>query len=186
MTPTLPWWCSAILSYKGIGNTTENLSRNIPLTCRSKLTRAGINCQYASNNFAFNNGAGCPYPCNLSVEKSQSSSGAGVNQLGFPRFPGFYFPLLGQLHLYKQYMKHFKPLGVRITVFQRHKDHRQILYDYKYKQLSAYRTAFEWLKEADSQALACSKANLVHAFSNFSKSVRGERNGKVNFSKYYE
>ena len=40
------------------------------------------------------------------------------------------------------------------------------------------------MKEADSQALACSKVNLVNAFSNFYKSVRGERKGKVGFPKY--
>ena len=72
----------------------------------------------------------------------------------------------------------------RITVFEEYKDDRQKLYDYKYKEISVYRKEFEWLKEADSQALACSKVNLVNAFSNFYKSVRGERKGKVGFPKY--
>ena len=75
-------------------------------------------------------------------------------------------------------------LHERITVFEEYKDDRQKLYDYKYKEISVYRKEFEWLKEADSQALACSKVNLVNAFSNFYKSVRGERKGKVGFPKY--
>ena len=75
-------------------------------------------------------------------------------------------------------------LHERITVFEEYKDDRQKLYDYKYKEISVYRKEFEWLKEADSQALACSKVNLVNAFSNFYKSVRGVRKGKVGFPKY--
>jgi len=75
-------------------------------------------------------------------------------------------------------------LHERIAACEETKDDRQKLHDYKYKQISAYRKEFKWLKEADSQALACSKANLVNAFSNFYKSIRGERKGKVGFPKY--
>ena len=77
-----------------------------------------------------------------------------------------------------------KMLHERIEVFEEYKDDRQKLHDHKYKEISAYREEFEWLKEADSQALACSKVNLINAFSNFYKSVRGERKGKVGFPKY--
>ncbi len=76
-------------------------------------------------------------------------------------------------------------LHERITVFEENKDDRQKVYDYKFKQVSAYRKEYEWLKEADSQALACSKANLINAFSNFYKSLKGERKDqKVGFPKY--
>ena len=75
-------------------------------------------------------------------------------------------------------------LHERITVFEEHKDDRQKLYGYTYKEVSAYRKEYERLKEADSQALACTKANLINAFSNFYKSLRGERKGKVGFPKY--
>jgi putative transposase len=76
-------------------------------------------------------------------------------------------------------------LHERITVFEENKDDRQKLYEYKYKEISAYKKEYEWLKEADSQALAWEKVKLLNAYSNFFKSVKGERKGqKVGFPKY--
>ena len=78
-----------------------------------------------------------------------------------------------------------KMLHERITVFEEYKDDRQKLYDYKYKEISAYKKEYEWLKEADSQALAWEKVKLLNAYSNFFKSVKGNRKGqKVGFPKY--
>ncbi|MDY0290617.1 MAG: transposase, partial [Sphaerochaeta sp.] len=73
----------------------------------------------------------------------------------------------------------------RITVFEEYKDDRQKLYDYTYKEISAYKKEYEWLKRADSQALAWEKVKLLNAYSNFYKSVKGQRKGqKVGFPKY--
>jgi len=76
-------------------------------------------------------------------------------------------------------------LHERITVFEENKDDRQKLYGYTYKEVSAYKKEYEWLKEADSQALAWEKVKLLHAYSNFFTSLKGERKGqKVGFPKY--
>ncbi|MGB4406897.1 MAG: transposase [Sphaerochaeta sp.] len=76
-------------------------------------------------------------------------------------------------------------LHERITVFEENRDDRQKLYGYTYKEVSAYKKEYEWLKEADSQALAWEKVNLLHAYSNFFTSLKGERKGqKVGFPKY--
>ncbi|MBI9093331.1 MAG: transposase [Sphaerochaeta sp.] len=76
-------------------------------------------------------------------------------------------------------------LHERITVFEENKDDRQKLYGYTYKEVSAYKKEYEWLKEADSQALAWEKVNLLHAYSNFFTSLKGERKGEdVGFPKY--
>ena len=76
-------------------------------------------------------------------------------------------------------------LHERITVFEENKENRQKLYGYTYKEVSAYKKEYEWLKEADSQALAWEKVNLQNAYSNFFKSLKGERKGqKMGFPKY--
>lgn len=76
-------------------------------------------------------------------------------------------------------------LHERITVFEENKENRQKLWGYTYKEVSAYKKEYEWLKEADSQALAWEKVKLVNAYSNFFKSLKGERKGhKVGFPKY--
>lgn len=73
----------------------------------------------------------------------------------------------------------------RITVFEENRDDRQKLYGYTYKEVSAYKKEYEWLKEADSQALAWEKVKLQNAYSNFFTSLKGERKGhKVGFPKY--
>ena len=78
-----------------------------------------------------------------------------------------------------------KMLHERITVYEEYKDDRQKLYDYTYKEISAYKKEYEWLKRADSQALAWEKVKLLNAYSNFYKSVKGQRKGqKVGFPKY--
>ena len=76
-------------------------------------------------------------------------------------------------------------LHERITIFEENKDDRQKLYGYTYKEVSAYKKEYEWLKEADSQALAWEKVKLLNAYSNFFKSLKGERKGKkMGFPKY--
>ncbi len=76
-------------------------------------------------------------------------------------------------------------LHERISFFEENKDDRQKIYEHKYKEVSAYKKEYEWLKEADSQALAWEKVNLQNAYLNFFKSLKGERKGdKVGFPKY--
>ena len=76
-------------------------------------------------------------------------------------------------------------LHERISFFEENKDDRQKIYEHKYKEVSAYKKEYVWLKEADSQALAWEKVKLLNAYSNFYKSLNGERKGeKVGFPKY--
>ena len=48
-------------------------------------------------------------------------------------------------------------LHERITFFEENKDDRQKVYLHTYKEISAYKKEYDWLKEADSQALAWEK-----------------------------
>lgn len=76
-------------------------------------------------------------------------------------------------------------LHERITFYEENKEDKRKVYEHKYKEASAYKKEYEWLKEADSQALAWAKVNLSNAYSNFFKSLKGTRKGqKVGFPKY--
>ena len=76
-------------------------------------------------------------------------------------------------------------LHERISFFEENKNDRQKIHEHKYKEISAYKKEYEWLKETDSQALAWEKVKLLNAYSNFYKSLNGDHKGeKVGFPKF--
>jgi putative transposase len=78
-----------------------------------------------------------------------------------------------------------KMLEERIAVYDSLKDDRRALYDHKYKTEKQYKKEFEWLSEVDAKALQAVTANLITAYSNFFKSLKGTRKGaKVGFPKF--
>jgi len=73
----------------------------------------------------------------------------------------------------------------RKSFYEENKDDTRKVYEYKYKTEKEYKQEFEWLKEADSQALQQSRIDLSNAYSNFFKSLKGKRkDGKVGFPKF--
>lgn len=72
----------------------------------------------------------------------------------------------------------------RKEVYEKLKNNKRELYEYKYKTEKDYKNEFEWMKEADSVALQQSRNNLVNAYSNFFKSLSGKRKGKAGFPKF--
>jgi len=72
----------------------------------------------------------------------------------------------------------------RIQTYTLLKDDKRKLYEHKYKTEKEYKQEFEWLKEADSQALQQSRINLTTAYSNFFKSLSDKRKGKSGFPKF--
>jgi putative transposase len=62
---------------------------------------------------------------------------------------------------------------------------KTVLYKHKYKTEKEYKQEYEWLKEADSIALQQSRVDLSNSYSNFFKSLKGQRKGaKVGFPKF--
>jgi putative transposase len=76
-------------------------------------------------------------------------------------------------------------LNEHIQVYEKLKDDKRKLYDYKYKTEKEYKFEFIWLKEADAIALQQANIDLHNAYSNFFKSLKGERKGtKIGFPKF--
>lgn len=76
-------------------------------------------------------------------------------------------------------------LSERLGVFDKLKEDRRELYEYKYKTEKEYKEEFDWLKEVDSTALQQSRMDLTTAYSNFFKSLKGQRKGqKVGYPKF--
>lgn len=69
-------------------------------------------------------------------------------------------------------------LAERKEVYERLKDDKRTLYEYKYKTEKQYKEEFEWLKEVDAKALVHSNRDLQAAYSNFYKSLSGKSNLK--------
>ena len=62
---------------------------------------------------------------------------------------------------------------------------KTVLYKHKYKTEKEYKQEYEWLKEVDSIALQQSRVDLSNSYSNFFKSLKGQRKGaKVGFPKF--
>jgi putative transposase len=76
-------------------------------------------------------------------------------------------------------------LAERILVYEKLKDHKDQLYGYKYKTEKEYKEEYDFLKEADSHSLMWTTKNLITAYSNFYKSLKGLRKGsQVGFPKF--
>jgi len=76
-------------------------------------------------------------------------------------------------------------LNDRIQIYDRLKNNKKELYTYKYKTEKEYKAEFEWLKEVDAKSLQQANIDLSNAYSNFFKSLKGERKGtKVGFPKF--
>jgi transposase len=58
------------------------------------------------------------------------------------------------------------------------KDNKEALYTHKYKTEKEYKAQFEFLKEADAFALQQARRNLESAYTNFYKSLKGQRRGE--------
>ena len=70
-------------------------------------------------------------------------------------------------------------LAERISAYEKLKNDRDQLYDYKYKTEKQFKEEFDWLREVDSIALQQSRRNLETAYKNFFQSK-----GKVGFPKF--
>ena len=78
-----------------------------------------------------------------------------------------------------------KMLDERIKVYEEFKDDKDTLKEHKHKTEKEWKREFEWLKDADSQALQQTRIDLETAFNNFFKSEKGEREGeKVGYPKF--
>lgn len=78
-----------------------------------------------------------------------------------------------------------KMLFERISFYEENKDDKRKVYEHKYKTEKDYKQEFDWLKEADSQALQQARIDLSNAYSNFFKSLKGNRKGqKIGYPKY--
>ena len=75
-------------------------------------------------------------------------------------------------------------LAERIAVYEKLKEDKRSLYEYKYKTEKQYKEEFEFLKEVDSIAIQQSRMNLSMAYQNFFKSLSGNRKGKSGFPKF--
>lgn len=73
----------------------------------------------------------------------------------------------------------------RKETYEKLKDDKRALYDFKYKTEKEYKQEFPWLKEdVDSQALQQARIDLSSAYQNFFKSLSGKRKGKSGFPKF--
>jgi putative transposase len=75
-------------------------------------------------------------------------------------------------------------LAERIEVYEKLKEDKRALYEYKYKTEKQYKEDYEWLKEVDSIALQQARMNLSMAYQNFFKSLSGKRKGKSGFPNF--
>ncbi len=73
----------------------------------------------------------------------------------------------------------------RINFYENNKEDRKLIHDHKYKTEKQYKEEFDWMKEVDSIALQQSRIDLVNAYFNFFKSLKGTRKGqKMGFPKF--
>ena len=75
-------------------------------------------------------------------------------------------------------------LAERIAVYEKLKDDKRALYEYKYKTEKQYKEEFSFLKDVDSMALQSSRRDLSSAYQNFFKSLSGKRKGKAGFPNF--
>ena len=76
-------------------------------------------------------------------------------------------------------------LEERVQVYEKLKDDKRKLFEYKYKTEKQYKLEFEWLSEVDSDALQQSRINLSVAYTNFFNSLKGLRRGaKIGFPQF--
>ena len=76
-------------------------------------------------------------------------------------------------------------LAERIRVYEELKDDKEALKVFHHKTEKEWKVDFPWLKEAESTSLQQSRIDLEKAYSNFFKSLKGERKGtKVGFPKF--
>ena len=77
-------------------------------------------------------------------------------------------------------------LHERIEVYEKLKDDKRALYEYKYMTPTEYKFQYPWLSEQiDSQGLNAEVLNVKSAYSNFFKSLSGKRKGqKSGFPKF--
>jgi len=71
----------------------------------------------------------------------------------------------------------------RKVVYEKLRENKRELYEYKYKTEKEYKEEFEWMKEADSVALQQTRLNLSSAYSNFFRSIKG-KDRKYNFPRF--
>jgi putative transposase len=77
-------------------------------------------------------------------------------------------------------------LAEHIEVYEKLKEDRRALYEYKYKTEKDYKAEHDWLYEVDSIALQQSRIDLSMAYQNFFKSVSGKRKGASGFPKFHK
>ena len=75
-------------------------------------------------------------------------------------------------------------LHERLTVYEQHKDNKEILRNWKYKSYLQIEEDFPFMKEVDSQALGWVKIYLERAYKNFFNSTSGKYKGNYGFPKY--
>lgn len=77
-------------------------------------------------------------------------------------------------------------LAERLQAYEKFKDDRESLWEYKYKTEKDYKNEFEWLKEAESTSLQQARIDLSKAYMNFFKSVSGKNKSKSGFPKFHK
>jgi len=77
-------------------------------------------------------------------------------------------------------------LAEHIESYEKLKDDRRSLYEYKYKTEKEYKAEYDWLYEVDSVALQQSRINLSMVYQNFFKSCTGKRKGTTGFPKFHK
>lgn len=76
-------------------------------------------------------------------------------------------------------------LAERKDAYERLKDDKKSLWEYKYKTEKQYKEEFEWLKEAESSSLQQSGRDLSRAYSNFFCSLQNKK-GNSGFPKFHK
>ena len=77
-------------------------------------------------------------------------------------------------------------LAERLQAYEKFKDDRESLWEYKYKTEKDYKNEFEWLREAESTSLQQARIDLSKAYMNFFKSVSGKNKSKSGFPKFHK
>lgn len=77
-------------------------------------------------------------------------------------------------------------LAEHTEVYEKLKDDRRSLYEYKYKTEKEYKAEYDWLYEVDSIALQQSRIDLSMAYQNFFRSCTGKRKGTTGFPKFHK
>lgn len=76
-------------------------------------------------------------------------------------------------------------LAERKDAYEKFKDDKKALWEYKYKTEKQYKEEFEWLKEAESTSLQQSNRDLIRAYANFFRSLQNKR-GDSGFPKFHK